>query len=105
MRLVGGGGVSKSSTPSFAVQQTFATGSAPFSVTATDIDGDDKPDLIVANSGSNTVSVLLNTTASGATKPSFAIRQNFATGSAPVPVTTTIVTVADGAEDRRTKDG
>ena len=51
MRLVGGGGVSKSSTPSFAVQQTFAT------------------------------------------------------GSAPVPVTTTIVTVADGAEDRRTKDG
>ena len=50
-------------------------------VTAADINGDGKPDLIVANNGSNTVSVLLNTTAPGATTASFAAQQTFATGS------------------------
>ena len=38
-------------TPSFATQQTFATGTSPNSVTAADINGDGKPDLIVANDG------------------------------------------------------
>ena len=33
----------------FAAQQTFATGSDPASVTAADVNGDGKPDLIVAN--------------------------------------------------------
>ena len=74
-------------TPSFAAQQTFATGSEPFSVTAADLNGDGKPDLIVANYESNTVSVLLNTTATGATTPSFAAQQTFATGSEPRSVT------------------
>ena len=73
--------------PTFATQQTFATGSDPFSVTAADINGDGKPDLIVANDGSNTVSVLLNTTAPGATTPSFATQQTFATGNTPFSVT------------------
>ena len=53
-------------TPSFATQQTFATGNTPVSVTAADLNGDGKPDLIVANETDNTVSVLLNTTAPGA---------------------------------------
>ena len=52
-------------TPCFAAQQTFATGSAPVSVTAADFNGDGKPDLVVANDGGNTVSVLLNTTDAG----------------------------------------
>ena len=73
-------------TASFAAQQTFATGSDPVSVTAADLNGDGRPDLIVANFGSNTVSVLLNTTAPGATTPSFAAQQTFATGSAPSSV-------------------
>ena len=69
--------------PSFATQQTFATGSHPFSVTAADVNGDGKPDLIVANVSDSTVSVLLNTTAPGATTASFAAQQTFATGANP----------------------
>ena len=41
-------------------------------VTAADVNGDGKPDLIVTNPTDNTVSVLLNTTAPGAGKPGFA---------------------------------
>jgi hypothetical protein len=48
---------------SFAPQQTFATGKEPYSVALEDINGDGRPDLLVANLSSNTVSVLLNTTA------------------------------------------
>ena len=36
---------------SFATKQTFATGSDPYSVAAADVNGDGKPDLIVANDG------------------------------------------------------
>ena len=56
-------------SPAFAAQQTSATGSSPVSVTAADLNGDGKPDLIVANKISNTVSVLLNTTAPGPPPP------------------------------------
>ena len=85
-------------TPSFATQQTFATGSSPFSVTAADINGDGEPDLIVANNADNTVSVLLNTTAPGATTPSFATQQTFATGSSPFSVTAADIN-GDGEPD------
>ena len=85
-------------TPSFAAQQTFATGSAPYSVTVADVNGDGKPDLIAANLFDNTVSVLLNTTAPGATTPSFATQQTFATGSGPVSVTAADVN-GDGQPD------
>src|SRR5208337_27935 len=74
-------------TPSFATQQTFATGNFPESVTAADVNGDGLPDLIVSNFNDNTVSVLLNTTAPGATTPSFATQQTFAVGSHPFAVT------------------
>src|SRR5208282_3980762 len=70
-------------TASFATQQTFAAGSVPISVAAADLNGDGKPDLIVANLDSNTTSVLLNTTAPGAATPSFAPQQTSATGSGP----------------------
>ena len=85
-------------TPSFAAQQTFATGNAPTSVTAADVNGDGKPDLIVANENDSTVSVLLNTTAPGAATPSFAAQQTFATGSFPVSVTAADVN-GDGKPD------
>ncbi|MGB8635842.1 MAG: FG-GAP-like repeat-containing protein, partial [Rhodanobacteraceae bacterium] len=66
------------SAPSFATQQSFAVGSYPLSVTTADVNGDGRPDLIIANSNGNLVSVLLNTTAPGAATPSFAAQQTFA---------------------------
>jgi hypothetical protein len=84
--------------PSFASQQTFATGHDPGGVTAVDVNGDGKPDLIVANDGDNTVSVLLNTTAPGAATPSFAAQQTFAAGNAPALVTTADIN-GDGKPD------
>jgi hypothetical protein len=69
-------------TPTFAVQQTFAVGAHPFSVSVADLNGDGRPDIIAANFydyPSDTVSVLMNTTAPGATTPSFA-GQTFAVG-------------------------
>jgi len=87
MILLGGGGAARTFTPSFATEQTFATGSTPFSVITADVNGDGLLDLIVANLDDNTVSVLLNTTAPGATAPSFATQQTFATGNGPGSVT------------------
>ena len=71
------------SLPTFAPGQTFATGKNPVSVALGDFNGDGKPDLVVANAISNTVSVLLNTTPAGATIPTFAAQQTFATGRQP----------------------
>ena len=84
--------------PNFAAQQTFATGALPYSVTVADINGDGQPDLIVANLNGSTVSVLLNTTAPGATTPSFAAQQTFATGSGANSVTAADVN-GDGKPD------
>ena len=72
--------------PSFAPQVTFATGAGPFSVAVGDVNGDGRPDLAVANLGADSVSVLLNQTAPGATAPSFAPQATFATGPAAVSV-------------------
>jgi hypothetical protein len=70
-------------TPTFATQVPFPTGTGPYSVSIGDINGDGKPDLAVANGGSNTASILLNTTATGATTPTFATQVPFPTGSTP----------------------
>jgi hypothetical protein len=75
--------VARSTAPSFAARHDFATGSFPESVAIRDLNGDGIPDLAIANSGSNSASVLVNTTGVGAAVPSFAAKQDFATGAAP----------------------
>src|ERR1700687_290324 len=67
---------------SFRVAPTYAAGSFPSSVTMGDFNGDGKPDLAVANSGSNDVSVLL-----GNGDGTFQAAVNYAAGSVPSSVT------------------
>ena len=52
-----------SSAASFAAQQTFAVGNNPEAAAVGDVNGDGKPDIVVANYRDGTVSVLLNATA------------------------------------------
>jgi hypothetical protein len=74
-------------SPSFANAASFSTGAFPLAVTATDLDGDRKLDLVTANNGSNGNSVLVNTTPAGATTPSFAGPIAFPAGNGPYSVT------------------
>ena len=86
MLLLGGGSAARGFTASFADPQPFATGAGPFSVTAADLNGDGKPDLIVTNEGGDdTLSVLLNTTAPGATTASFASQQTLPPAASRAP--------------------
>jgi hypothetical protein len=85
-------------TPSFATQGTFPTGSGPRSVSLGDINGDMKLDIAVANEYDNTASILLNTTDTGATTPSFATQYTFSTGTNPSSVSLGDIN-ADGKPD------
>ena len=81
-------------TASFAEKVDISTGSSPRSVAVSDLDGDGKPDIIVANAGSNTVSVLRNiSTAGNITNACFEARIDFATGTNPRFV---VISDADG---------
>ena len=46
---------------------TYATGIAPSGVTAADLNGDGRPDLVIANAGSDSLTILLNDTTGGFT--------------------------------------
>jgi hypothetical protein len=71
------------SSAAFANPQTFpATGN----LVIADFNGDGKPDLALSNFHDNTVSVLLNTTPSGAATVSFTVPQTFATGRGPIAI-------------------
>jgi len=72
---------------SFAAKIDFITGTLPSSVAIGDLDGDGKPDMAVANTASNTVSVLRNTSTSGSVVAgSFADKVDFTTGSGSISV-------------------
>ena len=57
-----------------------------FSVAVGDLDGDHRPDLVVANIMADSVSVLMNTTEPGAATPSFAAKVDLPTGMRPYVV-------------------
>ena len=86
----GGSGVSvfrnqsSSGSISFIAAVDFTTGSTPVSVAIGDIDGDGKPDVVVVNQSSNTVSVLRNTTSSPSI--TFDAKVDSTTGNTPVGV-------------------
>jgi len=75
---------STSGVISFLPKVDFATGPSPYSVSIGDLDGDGKPDMAVANSGSNTASVYKNTSTSGSV--SFAAKVDFTAGSGPFSI-------------------
>ena len=69
---------------SFSSKIDFTTGTNPYYITIGDLDGDGKLDMAVPNYGTNTVSVLLNTSTSGSiTTGSFASKVDFTVGSGP----------------------
>ena len=72
---------SNSGNISLASKLDFSTGVGSNSVAIGDINGDGKPDLTIANAGSNSVSVLRNTGSNGIIN--FATKLDFATGSSP----------------------
>lgn len=73
---------------SFATGVAHATGSQPHGIAVGDLDADGKPDLVVANSGSSSISVLRNTSTPGSlSAASFAPRVDFATASGAEAVT------------------
>ncbi|MEG5102940.1 DUF4347 domain-containing protein, partial [Microcoleus sp. AT13-A6] len=73
-------------TPTFATKVDFPTGNRPYSVSIGDFNGDGKPDLAVANYNDFTASILLNTTPTNATAPTFAPKVDFPTGNRPISV-------------------
>src|SRR5581483_3260458 len=75
----------------FPAQQTFAAGTNPFSLALADVNGDGKPDIVVANINDNKASVLRNTTAPGSAA-------SFAAGARPRSVTVADVN-GDGQPD------
>lgn len=70
----------------FGARTSFATGNQPSYVAACDLDGDNRADLIVANKGSNTVSVFRNLTISVGAPVQFAAGIQFAAGTEPVHI-------------------
>ncbi len=75
---------SSSGAVSFATKVDFTVGTSAHGVEIADLDGDGKLDFVTANGGANTVSVIRNTSVSGAiTSNSFAAKVDFATDLGP----------------------
>jgi len=74
---------------SFAPKVDFTSGpNSTLGIAVGDLDGDEKPEIAVTNYGTNTVSILKNTTTMGTiTANSFASKVDFATGTGPQSIT------------------
>jgi hypothetical protein len=65
----------------FLNQTTYSTGTVPFSVVIVGANNDNKPDIVVTNTGSNNVGVLLNTG-----NGTFLAQTTYSTGTQPYSV-------------------
>ncbi len=72
-----------SSTPTFSDRQKFTFFNRNFSTALGDINADGKPDVVVVNRDNSTVSVLINTTPTGAASFSYDGRIDYATDGTP----------------------
>lgn len=75
-----------SASASFSLAANLGAGSLPCAVATGDLNGDGRPDLVVGNTVSNNVSILLNTTSTVAGGVSFAAPANFVVGTTPFGV-------------------
>ncbi len=81
--------------PAFSPRQVLATGGQPVQPVAPDLNGDGRPDVAVVNTLDGSVSVLMNTTAAGASAASFAAAQAFDVEGGTMPS----IAVADANRD------
>ena len=77
----------------FGTKTDFPTGPQPRSVAIGDVSGDGRPDLVVANLGSNTLSVLLGLVP---TRTSLAVHPNPSVLGSPLTLTATVTVPAPG---------
>lgn len=77
---------SSGTTVSFATKIDYTSGNYPEGIAIGDLNGDGKPDLIVANNSSSTISVYRNLSTSGTI--SFAAKVDYACGLSPKRVVT-----------------
>jgi len=78
-------------TPTFAGQQSFATGTGPFALKLGDFDGDGRTDIATANfniAAGTTASVLRNTTPVGGVTSAFAAKVDRTVGMGPIDLAT-----------------
>lgn len=72
-------------SPSYATPvPTYYAGTDPQAVAVGDFNGDGKPDIAIASTGDNAISILLNTSVPGASTPSFADPVSLPVGTAPM---------------------
>ena len=71
---------------SFATHVDFPAGALPYGIAAGDLDGDGKIDLVVADQGTDSLSIFRNMSTIGITINSFAPRVSLATSGTPIAV-------------------
>ena len=81
-------------TLSFTGPMTIATGTNPDVIAIGDLDGDGRPDVVTINSGSDSISVLQNTSTPGSI--SFGPNTNYATGGSNAGPEAMVITDIDG---------
>ena len=87
-----------STTPTFAAPTTFAVNGYPMAVAVSDLNGDGRPDVAVANRYGPNLSVFFNTTTPGSMTPTLSAKVDLPTGQQPCGVTIADLN-GDGRQD------